>query len=108
MRNYEKIVELLDNVVAEFKEVIQETHAMASLDQTLDSYSLNKLMKANARAEAAIALKRLVDITSEDEYATVVQFVQSNAKDALRTSGNTHFSVVSFYNEALKALGASV
>lgn len=104
MSNYDQIVELLDDVVGEFKQVVSDTSAIASRDETLDSYSLNKLMKANARAEAATALRRMVEGSSEEELPTVVQFVQSHAKSTLRANGGVHFSVASFWNDALNIL----
>lgn len=108
MSNYDQITEFLDSVMEEFKETARATSAIASRNETIDAHSLNKLVKANARAEAAVTLRNVIAEATDDELASVVKFIQAKASNALRTSGSTHFSVVSFYTDALKVLGSRI
>ena len=106
MTTYENLIELLDNAVAEFKEVVSNITVTAGNDESLDSYSLNKLIKANARAEAAIRVKKMFYDNTEVDWNAVATQVRKNATDSLKVNNATSFSVASLYSEVLTAIGS--
>lgn len=104
MSIYDPVITLLDKALEDLKETVSAAAVIANRDEALDPFSLNQLIKANARAEAALVIKHLIKTSKEEHLPVMVQTVEREAKKALRGSANPHFSVVGLYNEVVATL----
>lgn len=101
MSIYSPVIEMLDEVIANYREEFQQADKVVSENGFLDNYDMNNLLKSNSKAQAALKVRAVVSSVEEEDRSNVCRMVEVWMNDAIRT-GN--YSVAHLYENVLKSL----
>ena len=102
MSIYEPVLAFLDETINESKEEFILANTVVEEFCFLDRYSMSRLLKANARAQAALAIKAIIQENSTEQDQVKVLSQIRNLMDTETKAGS--YSVAGFYEKIIKAL----
>jgi hypothetical protein len=101
MSIYEPVEKLLDGVIKDFKDEFQRAQITVEELSVLDPYEMNRLLKSNARAQAALTMKSLINDATELDQSKLIKQVENLMNEAMKVGG---YAVSSFCEKVLKTL----
>lgn len=121
MNIYISVDKFLNDKIDSYKAEAKRVGVIAAENCGLSPYDLDRLVVANAAAEAAMQVQNIItqsvaysrstdkadEIAQQEALPRIIRAIQTQMNIALRNNG-THLATVSTYNEVLNAMRTDV